>query len=720
MSRSDFVSVTIVTYNSGRFIKRCLESVLDQKYPFKEIIVIDNNSSDGTIDILEPFEDRCRIVYNEENIGFAAAQNQAIAHVAGGVGADAQSRRAAACRVSSKRWSMPAAWTRGSARSAASCMTMTATFDFPEEPLVDSTGIYFTPNLRHLDRGSLQLDNGSFRNYEYVFGATAAAALYRREMIEDIAIDGEFFDNDFFVYREDADVAWRAQLMGWKCLYAPYAKGYHVRKALPGNRRALPAEINMHSVKNRFLLRMKNMTGDLYRRNFFSITARDAVVVGCCLLWEHTSLQAFPFLFGNWRGVMEKRREIMQPPPRDRRIHGQLVRLRAGQQARAEEIRRRAHAYARHEATLIPCASRYSERAAFPPATAVLKPSRKSFPHAWSRAAIASPSIAADKHEPPDYRGVRSGLAAHHSPQVLRHPGPYFRLHAAPGLGAPLPMTSRSTATPPTPSSPSCRASSEFPVALNVDGIERKRKKWNRYARAWYLVSEWLSTVLPHRVSSPTPKPSAAITANATESRFALHSLRRRYDPAPPRAARWIDWASNPAAISSMSAVWNRKTARSKCGRRSKTCGAGHEAGPDRRCALRAASTFARYATRGIRASSCPAQSTAQGIANWASCCFAYIHATEVGGTHPALIEAMGRGALVLYLDTPENREVCGDAGLPYANKAGLTARMTEALGMSDAERAVYKERALQRVLERYDWDAVTAQYEKLLTGLRK
>src|ERR1700688_889611 len=81
MTRSEFVSVTIITYNSGRFIKKCLESVLDQKYPFKEIIVIDNNSSDGTIDILEPFEDResRRIVYNEENIGFAAAQNQAIA-----------------------------------------------------------------------------------------------------------------------------------------------------------------------------------------------------------------------------------------------------------------------------------------------------------------------------------------------------------------------------------------------------------------------------------------------------------------------------------------------------------------------------------------------------------------------------------------------------------------------------------------------------------------
>jgi len=313
MSLSDFVSVTIVTYNSGRFIKRCLESVLEQNYPFKEIVVIDNNSTDGTIDILEPFDGRegCRIVYNEENIGFAAAQNQAIA-------------------LSNSEWVLTlnpdvlllqgfleALVNAGNldSRVGTVCgklLTMDAHFEkFPAKPKVDSTGIYFTPNLRHLDRGSLEVDNGHYLNYEYVFGATAAAALYRREMIDDIRIRGEFFDEDFFVYREDADVAWRAQLMGWKCLYAPYAKGYHVRNALPGNRRALPPEINMHSVKNRFLLRMKNMTWDLYRRNLFSITLRDVVVVGCCLLWEHTSLKAFPFLFRNWRNVMLKRREIM-------------------------------------------------------------------------------------------------------------------------------------------------------------------------------------------------------------------------------------------------------------------------------------------------------------------------------------------------------------------------------------------------------------------------
>src|SRR5260370_2342418 len=78
MCYNDRVSVTIVTYNSGRFIKRCLESVLVQRYTYKEVIVIDNASMDGTVDILEQFEDRCQIVYNDENIGFAAAQNQAI------------------------------------------------------------------------------------------------------------------------------------------------------------------------------------------------------------------------------------------------------------------------------------------------------------------------------------------------------------------------------------------------------------------------------------------------------------------------------------------------------------------------------------------------------------------------------------------------------------------------------------------------------------------
>ena len=213
-------------------------------------------------------------------------------------------------------------------------LTILATFELPDKPVVDSTGIYFTPMLRHLDRGSQEVDNGHYLQYEYVFGATAAAALYRRAMIDDISLDGEFFDPDFFVYREDADVAWRAQLMGWRCLYTPHARGYHVRNVLPGNRRALPPEINMHSVKNRFLMRIKNMTPDLYWRNWFSITARDLVVVCCCLLREHSSLKAFWYRGAELEARDGQAPRDHEPQARGRRVHRELVPVRAGEPCR--------------------------------------------------------------------------------------------------------------------------------------------------------------------------------------------------------------------------------------------------------------------------------------------------------------------------------------------------------------------------------------------------
>jgi len=310
MASNDRVSVTIVTYNSGRFIKRCLESVLAQRYASMEIIVVDNASTDGTIDILEQFEDRCRIVYNDENIGFAAAQNQAIQL---GSGDWVLTLNPDVLLLPNFIQALVEAG-QMDPKAGAICgklLTILATFDLPDKPLVDSTGIYFTPMLRHLDRGSQEVDNGHYLSHEYVFGATAAAALYRRGMIEDISIGDEFFDPDFFVYREDADVAWRAQLLGWRCIYTPHARGYHVRNVLPGNRRALPPVINMHSVKNRFLMRIKNMTGDLYRRNWFSITTRDLVVLSCCLVRERSSLKAFWYVARNWKRVYEKRRQIM-------------------------------------------------------------------------------------------------------------------------------------------------------------------------------------------------------------------------------------------------------------------------------------------------------------------------------------------------------------------------------------------------------------------------
>ncbi len=316
MGRQPLVSVTVVTYNSGRFIRRCLESVLEQDHPAVEVIVIDNASTDGTCDILERFERRCLVVYNQENVGFAAAQNQAIGLSRGQwvltLNPDVLLLSNFVARLLEAAGLDPHAGT-----ICGKLLLADASFDIEGRQRLDSTGMYFTPMLRHKDRGCLEVCNGHYDRAEYVFGATAAAAFYSRAMIEDISVDGEFFDSEFFTYREDADVAWRAQLMGWKCIFDPRAVAYHVRSLRPGMRSELPPEINMHSVKNRFLMRIKNITPGLYARNALSITVRDLGVVAYCILIEHHSLRAFVRVARGLRAALRKRRMIQAR----RRVH---------------------------------------------------------------------------------------------------------------------------------------------------------------------------------------------------------------------------------------------------------------------------------------------------------------------------------------------------------------------------------------------------------------
>ena len=305
------VSVAIVTYNSARFIEPCLHYVLAQTLADREVIVIDNASSDGTPQILRRFEHQVQVIYNQENTGFAGGQNEAIRRARGAwvltLNPDV--------RLPPDFLSSLLTAGESDGQIGTVCgklLAMQPDFQIPAAPVLDSTGIYFTPGLRHFDRGSRQPDRGQYETPEYVFGATGAAALYRRKMIEDVALNGDFFDPAFFAYREDADVAWRAQLLGWKCLYTPRAVAYHVRSVLPSNRRSLPAVINMHSVKNRFLMRINNITAPLYRQHFWAITSRDALVAAGCFLRERSSLRAFIIVLRDWRKSWRKRREIMR------------------------------------------------------------------------------------------------------------------------------------------------------------------------------------------------------------------------------------------------------------------------------------------------------------------------------------------------------------------------------------------------------------------------
>jgi GT2 family glycosyltransferase len=305
------VAITIVTHNSDRYIAKCLEYVFAQDYSNFEVILIDNASRDSSAAILRMFSDRAIVVCNRENKGFAGGQNQAI----GLSDSDWVLTLNPDVRLTPNFLTEAVRAGVSDASAGTVCgklLTLGEDFEVPERPEFDSTGIFFTPNLRHFDRGSRQRDEGQYDAEEYVFGATGAAALYRRRMIEELCWAGEFFDTDFFAYREDADVAWRSQWLGWKCRYAPRAVAYHVRRVLPETRRLLPSEINMHSVKNRFLMRIKNATWPLYKRHGLAIAARDCLVLAGCVSYEIGSIRAIWLVLRYLPRTYEKRRDLMR------------------------------------------------------------------------------------------------------------------------------------------------------------------------------------------------------------------------------------------------------------------------------------------------------------------------------------------------------------------------------------------------------------------------
>jgi GT2 family glycosyltransferase len=177
--------------------------------------------------------------------------------------------------------------------------------------IIDSTGIYFTPNMRHLDRGAEELDHGRYDRVQYVFGASGAAAFFRRDFIEAVSVEGELFDEDFFAFREDGDLAWRAQVMGWKCLYTPAAVAWHVRRVTPERRKDLPLIINWHSAKNRFLMRGKNASGWLCRRLFFPVLWRDIMTFGYAAVRDRRLWSAVIYWW-KVRDSIRRKRAIIQ------------------------------------------------------------------------------------------------------------------------------------------------------------------------------------------------------------------------------------------------------------------------------------------------------------------------------------------------------------------------------------------------------------------------
>jgi glycosyltransferase involved in cell wall biosynthesis len=250
-----------------------------------------------------------------------------------------------------------------------------------------------------------------------------------------------------------------------------------------------------------------------------------------------------------------------------------------------------------------------------------------------------------------------------------------------------------------------------MPVALNVDGLERKRKKWNRLARAWYLASERLATFCPTAVVT-----DALAIQSYYRERYGKETVFIPYGAETGKTAG--AGALGPLGLEP-GAYFLYVSRLEPENHPLEVRQAFERAGTPMKLALVGDAPYAPDYIRRVRDTLdprivMPGAIYGEGYRELGSHCFAYIHATEVGGTHPALIEAMGRGALTLYRNTPENAEVAAGAGIPFEPEE-LTAKIELALAMPEEERARLRAAAMERVRQRYSWEAVTDAYEGLL-----
>jgi len=257
-----------------------------------------------------------------------------------------------------------------------------------------------------------------------------------------------------------------------------------------------------------------------------------------------------------------------------------------------------------------------------------------------------------------------------------------------------------------------------LPVALNVDGLERKRRKWGSIGRAYYRLCERLSARWADEV--------------VTDARV----IQRYYRRAWGRGSAMIPYGGDLPLPTGDDAL--RRFGLAPGGYLLYVSRFEPENNPDRvvtayrtvqgeaRLVLVGDAPYADDLIRRVRAlASDDARVVLTGSVygeGYRQLLFnarGYIHATEVGGTHPALVEAMGAGRVVFFLDNPPNREVVGATGVPFtfAGDNSLSSTLADFLASPEAFSALGTA-ARKRVEELYRWDGVAAAYERLLEGL--
>ena len=317
--KNPLVSVNILTYNGENLIEDCLKSVLEQTYPNIEVLVIDNASTDNTLSRIKNQESGIRIVQNDKNLGFAAGHNIGIKESGGeyvlclnqDVVLDKDFIKYGVEAMEKDHASLAGGDKIGSVQGKL----------YQRDKILDVTGLMMLKNRRVIARGQGQEDKGQYNKSEEIFGVDGAAPLYRRRVLEDTKINNEYFDEDFFCYKEDVDLAWRMRLYGWKAVYEPRAIAYHLRGAgeravknyisVALARRKISEFAKFYSFKNDRLMRIKNELPGLFSCHIFAILIKEIGAWLYVLFLEHYTWKSIKALIKEASNAWRKRKIIM-------------------------------------------------------------------------------------------------------------------------------------------------------------------------------------------------------------------------------------------------------------------------------------------------------------------------------------------------------------------------------------------------------------------------
>ncbi len=340
---SPLVSINLLTFDGEKYIEDCLNSVFSQSYPNIEVLVIDNSSSDKTVETVEKVEKvkKFRLIKNKRNLGFAAGHNQGIKESKGEyilcLNQDV---------VLEKNFVMQVVEVLEKDKKIGAVQGKL----LRQNDIIDTTGLLMLKNRRIVNRGQGEKDVGQYNKEEEVFGADGAAPIYRREALEDIKIpinisvnqftpldtklsNGasqrksastkyEYFDEDFFCYKEDVDLAWRLKLSGWKTIYTPQSLAWHPRGSgdsaaynfldIVKERRKINSLAKYFSFKNQRLMQVKNEDLFLVLKYFPHILFKEIASWVYVIIFEKYGAKAIWQLLKQSPVVFKKRRIIMK------------------------------------------------------------------------------------------------------------------------------------------------------------------------------------------------------------------------------------------------------------------------------------------------------------------------------------------------------------------------------------------------------------------------